>query len=417
MFSNIYLGVIYNNKIINQLLKIKLLAVKKSSVTSEKLCSGLPEEFTSFIKYCRNLEFEQDPNYDYLKSLFTKVLTRNYPKQELYFFWEINTYINKRNSSVSNGEINSHHKSKKGQAKIIFYNKIKKSLENNKKKEIKNPNNNKLIFEHRDTIIINDVFGKSNTNKSNNKNITEVCGKNCNDVIKTNIKNNSIKVNSKDKILNKKKLNLKKNIYNGYFNSLDNEKSVQSSVTTINKNNNFNIILSNGIDFRKFSFANRSNLANSEKKIYYTSNNSLINSLKYKRFMNSPKKKENKKNIVSPNENNHIRNRIYRTLKERQNIKIKDMNKLIIRKKVNAPKNISFNKYLFQIKKKSQRELYKANNKAYNSNDKIIYIRNITNNKISLTNQHSEYMSFRNNPKNQAYSYMNTIDKNISNLI
>ena len=107
VFKNLPWSDVYNNKIINEIHKIKILAEKKALITSEKLCKGLPEEFTSFIKYCRSLKFEQDPNYEYLKSLFTKLLTRNYPKKEL-FFWIINDIKNKKLSNSV--EINSHYK-------------------------------------------------------------------------------------------------------------------------------------------------------------------------------------------------------------------------------------------------------------------------------------------------------------------
>jgi serine/threonine protein kinase len=77
---------IFFNKTIDMNAKLKLLLEMKSSITTEKLCNGLPEEFSLFIKYCRNLGFEQDPNYDYLKSLFVKVLTRDFQKNDLFFF-------------------------------------------------------------------------------------------------------------------------------------------------------------------------------------------------------------------------------------------------------------------------------------------------------------------------------------------
>ena len=211
IFQNLPWSEIYNNKIISQALKIKLLREKKNSITSEKLCNGLPEEFTSFIKYCRNLEFEQDPDYDYLKSLFTNILIRNYPNQELFFFWVNNKHINNR---ISNSVeiINSHHKRIKSSFNINLYNKIKKSLEENKKNEIKNPNDNKLIMEHRDIITINDEAVRSDKNKNINKNIgKEVCAKKSNNYDnKTNNKKFSIKVNTKNTILNNKKNNNKK---------------------------------------------------------------------------------------------------------------------------------------------------------------------------------------------------------------
>jgi serine/threonine protein kinase len=191
---------ICNNKIMNEAFKIKLSGEKKASITPEKLCVGLPEEFASFIKYCRNLEFEQEPNYDYLKNLFSNILDRNYQKQELYFFWAIIEQHNKRNSNSVG--IENNHKVKKSNSNIMIYNKIKKSSEKNKENQIMTPKNNKFIFEHRDTIKINDEI--TEIYKNNNK-IREVCNKNSKNAIKTNIKNNSLKTITKGRIPHDKK--------------------------------------------------------------------------------------------------------------------------------------------------------------------------------------------------------------------
>ena len=64
------------NKIIQAIYK------KKNSITSEQLCKDLPLEFNIFIKYVRNLKFEQKPDYFYLKGLFISILTR---KTKIWF--------------------------------------------------------------------------------------------------------------------------------------------------------------------------------------------------------------------------------------------------------------------------------------------------------------------------------------------
>ena len=43
---------------------------KKKDTTLDELCEGLPEEFKEFIKYSRELEFEQEPDYKYRKNIF-----------------------------------------------------------------------------------------------------------------------------------------------------------------------------------------------------------------------------------------------------------------------------------------------------------------------------------------------------------
>jgi len=99
----------------------------KNSSKPENICEGLPEEFIEYIKYCRNLEFEQDPNYDYLRNLFTLILIKENQKNDLNFFW-----INKKNgkSVTKNYENNS---IKKRDTHKRLYNSIKKSLEKKRK--------------------------------------------------------------------------------------------------------------------------------------------------------------------------------------------------------------------------------------------------------------------------------------------
>ena len=141
---------IFIKKTIDEYDKYKLITEMKSSITPEKLCNGLPEEFACFINYCRNLEFEQDPNYDYLKSLFTSVLSRNYKKYELFFFWAINQDINR----IETKSTEKSRSKRKASSQKRLYDKIKKSIEKNKINNIKNTNDNNLILVHRDTIEI-----------------------------------------------------------------------------------------------------------------------------------------------------------------------------------------------------------------------------------------------------------------------
>ena len=49
-----------------------------------KLFKGIPKEFEEFIKYSRNLKFEQDPDYSYLRSLLSKVIFIN---EKVTFSW------------------------------------------------------------------------------------------------------------------------------------------------------------------------------------------------------------------------------------------------------------------------------------------------------------------------------------------
>ena len=45
---------------------------KKTNISLGELCGGLPEEFKEFIKYARDMQFNQQPNYEFLNNLLLK---------------------------------------------------------------------------------------------------------------------------------------------------------------------------------------------------------------------------------------------------------------------------------------------------------------------------------------------------------
>jgi casein kinase 1 len=54
--------------------KYDKIGEKKQTTTIKDLCDGLPEEFSKYLSYVRNLGFEDAPDYDYLRDLFTEAL-------------------------------------------------------------------------------------------------------------------------------------------------------------------------------------------------------------------------------------------------------------------------------------------------------------------------------------------------------
>eukprot|EP00796_Vickermania_ingenoplastis_P009311 gene9311-6550_t len=49
----------------------------KLATSLESLCEGLPSAFLTYMNYCRNLEFPQEPDYEYLRELFRAVAREN----------------------------------------------------------------------------------------------------------------------------------------------------------------------------------------------------------------------------------------------------------------------------------------------------------------------------------------------------
>lgn len=59
------------------------------------------DEFSDYIHYSRNLEFEQDPDYNYLRSLFKNVMEKNSYSYDYEFDWIKKLNLNKQKSKIN----------------------------------------------------------------------------------------------------------------------------------------------------------------------------------------------------------------------------------------------------------------------------------------------------------------------------
>jgi len=62
---------------------------KKISTTIESLCAGYPKEFAMFIKHCRNLGFDEEPDYKYLRKLLHDLYIKSGYQSDNLFDWTI----------------------------------------------------------------------------------------------------------------------------------------------------------------------------------------------------------------------------------------------------------------------------------------------------------------------------------------
>ncbi|KAJ3250625.1 casein kinase I [Chytriomyces hyalinus] len=67
--------------------KYEKIGQKKQSSAIKDLCDGFPEEFSLYMRYCRELKFEETPDYDYLRGLMNKVLARIGETDDGLFDW------------------------------------------------------------------------------------------------------------------------------------------------------------------------------------------------------------------------------------------------------------------------------------------------------------------------------------------
>lgn len=71
--------------------KYKRILDIKMNLSSRKLCENYPQEFCIFIEYSRSLHFEQKPDYDYIKGLFSRVFLRFQFEKDFIYKW--NTFM------------------------------------------------------------------------------------------------------------------------------------------------------------------------------------------------------------------------------------------------------------------------------------------------------------------------------------
>ncbi|KAK0551470.1 Palmitoylated plasma membrane-bound casein kinase [Tilletia horrida] len=69
--------------------KYEKIGEKKQSTPIRELCEGFPEEFGIYLNYVRKLGFEETPDYDFLRELFTKVLRSAGEVEDAVYDWDL----------------------------------------------------------------------------------------------------------------------------------------------------------------------------------------------------------------------------------------------------------------------------------------------------------------------------------------
>ncbi|KAJ2917404.1 hypothetical protein MD484_g2989, partial [Candolleomyces efflorescens] len=69
--------------------KYEKIGEKKQTTPISELCEGFPEEFTIYMNYVRKLGFEETPDYDFLRELFTKVIRTSGEVEDGVFDWNL----------------------------------------------------------------------------------------------------------------------------------------------------------------------------------------------------------------------------------------------------------------------------------------------------------------------------------------
>ena len=394
---------------------LEMLYLKKFC-SPEKICSPLPKEFAEYIKYCKKLTFEQDPNYEYLRNLFRKVLLdENNQIKELHFSWRNNKhFIPKQNSKQVTNIDNSKEKyinllKRKQSPQTRLYRAIQNSLEKNSIK-LKTEPKSELSCEQKN------IFNKTKKININihNRGVSEdgiVCMKKdkYNGFDNSNISRETITYNS---LLAQ---------YNMNVIGFQDENKIFELFHLRNKNriNKLSPDISKNIKHIKnhYNFDNKST-DNSATTIAKNSSNSLLND-------KNSSELEKKVNLSVDFDKNYIENS---NLYENKNLSYQIKNKKPIKNIENKRKTLCRNIYMNIIKKMNNHfdllkkkntvdstdiqiekisydiEKYRKNN---NQNNNQKNNKNINQNLINKFNSQEESFSFKNCP----------IDKNLKSKI
>ena len=272
--------------------EILIIYKMKQYMTPEMLFRDLPLQMAKFYKYCKSLEFEQKPNYKYLRSLLISILKNIGEQNDLHFCWVINTTLNKCKS----GFINNKSKEKDNKKEII------KTINNSKSNQNKINNRKNIINLEYSTGKINKKEKLKNEIKNN------ILG-HCNIIKRKYIKSQSPEIKrvvteedkNKKKLINKKSIVIdltnfietkKANEIKSYRTKLFNYKVNERHIKFINHSDKFNL---------NFNYINNDHYEHNEERNLLTERN----------LIKSPKNLFLKKIIKNTNSNNINESSLY----------------------------------------------------------------------------------------------------------
>ncbi len=73
----------------NQEQKEKLILAKKQTISTEDLCEGLPQAFATYLDHVRSRDFDDKPQYSYLRRMFRSLFVRQGFDHDYVFDWTI----------------------------------------------------------------------------------------------------------------------------------------------------------------------------------------------------------------------------------------------------------------------------------------------------------------------------------------
>ena len=151
------------NKKMERYLKIYKM---KKNVAPEDLCKSLPKQMTEFMRYVKQLEFEQEPDYNFLRNLFSSILKKiNSTNDKLLFSWI-------RLADLPNLKNPVNPATRRDSPQSRLYRKIQKNLDNEHHRNNSSDNDSGQNSYQTCTVVVNPNMGIVNNN--NNSKDTDI---------------------------------------------------------------------------------------------------------------------------------------------------------------------------------------------------------------------------------------------------
>ncbi|KAG8041315.1 hypothetical protein G9C98_002303 [Cotesia typhae] len=80
--------------------KYERISEKKMSTSIDELCKGFPVEFAKYLRYCRQIRFEERPDYSYLRQLFRTLFHHETFTYDYVFDWNMLKFGNVRQQAL-----------------------------------------------------------------------------------------------------------------------------------------------------------------------------------------------------------------------------------------------------------------------------------------------------------------------------
>ena len=81
--------------------RYKKILEKKKETSSQDLCKEFPHEFFEYVDYTKNLEYEENPDYDFLRQKFLDVLKGLNEEMDYIYDWTTKSDLKKRQNKKS----------------------------------------------------------------------------------------------------------------------------------------------------------------------------------------------------------------------------------------------------------------------------------------------------------------------------